>query len=80
MWFINIRVNEILQNLSSMAILEFFGGKGVAAIVVMEIILFSVYYNYTYIVNEKKGKKYFNHYFLGVVAGGLKNGVVFLCS
>ena len=76
-WFINIRVNEILQNLSSMAILEFFGGKGVAAIVVMEIILFSVYYNYTYIVNEKKGKKYFNHYFLGVVAGGLKNGVVF---
>ena len=60
-----------------MAIPEFFGSRGAAAIVVMGIILYSVYYNYTYIVNEKKGKKYFNPYFLGVVSGGLKNGVVF---
>lgn len=74
---INVRANEILQTLSSMAIPEFFGSRGAAAIVVMGIILYSVYYNYTYIVNEKKGKKYFNPYFLGVVSGGLKNGVVF---
>ena len=74
---INVRANEILQTLSSMAIPEFFGSRGSAAIVVMGIILYSVYYSYTYIVNEKKGKKYFNPYFLGVVSGGLKNGVVF---
>ena len=74
---INVRANEILQTLSSMAIPEFFGSRGAAAIVVMGIILYSVYYSYTYIVNEKKGKKYFNPYFLGVVSGGLKNGVVF---
>ena len=60
-----------------MTIPEFFGSRGAAAIVVMGIILYSVYYSYTYIVNEKKGKKYFNPYFLGVVSGGLKNGVVF---
>lgn len=74
---INVRANEIMQKVSAMAIPKFFGSRGAAAIVVMGIILYSVYYNYTYIISEKKGKNYFNHYFLGVIAGGLKNGVVF---
>lgn len=74
---INVKANEILQKVSSMTIPEFFGSRGAVAIVVMGIVLYSVYYNYTYIVNEKKEKKYFDHYFLGVIVGRLKNGVVF---
>ena len=51
---INVRANEILEKVSSMTIPEFFGSRGAVAIVVMGIILYSVYYNYTYIVNEKE--------------------------
>lgn len=71
---INVRANEIMQKVSSMAIPKFFGSRGAAAIVVMGVILSSVYYNYTYVINEKKGKNYFNHYFLGAMSGELKRG------